>query len=130
MLTQTLLPYLRRSNAASVVNISFIIGKVGNIGQSNYAASKGAILALTKSWSKEFNRKEHKVRVNSISPGFIATGMLDSVPDKFIQKVVERTPLSRLGSVDEVAKLVSFLVSDDASYINGTDISIDGGLVW
>lgn len=129
-LTQASLPFLRNSDSACVVNISSIIGKVGNIGQSNYAASKGAILALTKCWAKEFNRKEHKIRVNSVSPGFISTEMLDSVPEKFIQKVVERTPLSRLGSPSEISQVVAFLLSDESSFINGSDISVDGGLVW
>ena len=121
---------LRESDTPSIVNVSSIIGNVGNIGQSNYSASKGALVSLTKTWAKEFNRKEQKIRVNSVSPGFIATEMLKSVPEKFLNKVTEQTPLGRLGTARDVADVVAFLLSDEAKFINGADVPVDGGLVW
>lgn len=130
LITKSLLPLLRESDIPSIVNVSSIIGNVGNIGQSNYSASKGALISLTKTWAKEFNRKEHKIRVNSVSPGFIATEMLKSVPEKFLDKVTRQTPLGRLGTAKDVADAVVFLLSDEARFINGADMPIDGGLVW
>lgn len=130
LITQSVLPLLRESDKPSIVNISSIIGNVGNVGQSNYSASKGALSSLTKTWAKEFNRKEHKIRVNSVSPGFIATDMLTSVPEKFLNKVTAQTPLGCLGTPNDVAKAVLFLLSDEASFINGADVAVDGGLVW
>ncbi|MAC34679.1 MULTISPECIES: SDR family oxidoreductase [Idiomarina] len=130
LITKSLLPLLRESDTPSIVNVSSIIGNVGNIGQSNYSASKGALVSLTKTWAKEFNRKEQKIRVNSVSPGFIATEMLKSVPEKFLNKVTEQTPLGRLGTARDVADVVAFLLSDEAKFINGADVPVDGGLVW
>ncbi|AAV81385.1 SDR family oxidoreductase [Idiomarina loihiensis] len=130
LITKSLLPLLRESDTPSIVNVSSIIGNVGNIGQSNYSASKGALISLTKTWAKEFNRKDHKIRVNSVSPGFIATDMLRGVPERFLNRITEQTPLGRLGMASDVADAVVFLLSDEARFINGADVPVDGGLVW
>lgn len=110
-----------------IVNVSSVVGVYGNIGQSNYAASKAGVIGLTKTWAKEFGRKG--IRVNAVAPGFIKTPMTDKVPDKVIEYMVSKTPLSRMGEAYEVANAILFLISDEASFITGHILHVDGGLV-
>lgn len=104
-----------------------MVGAAGNIGQTAYSASKAGLVGVTKSLAKELGSRG--IRVNLVEPGFIATDMTAAMTDAARERVLPNVPLGRLGSSDEVAQLVAFLASDDASYITGQCIRIDGGLV-
>lgn len=109
-----------------IVNISSVIGLMGNAGQSNYAASKAGIIGLTKSIAKELAPRG--INVNAVAPGYIETDMTDVLSEDIKGKMLEAIPLQRFGKPEDVANLVAFLVSDEASYITGQIISIDGGM--
>lgn len=113
-----------RSRRGSIVNISSISGQIGNSGQSNYAASKAGIIALTKSLASEVGKRN--IRVNAVAPGLIETKMIKDFPN--LDLIKENIPLKRIGTPTEVAGVVSFLLSNDASYITGQTISVNGGL--
>ena len=115
-------------NGGSIVNISSVSGIHGNFGQTNYAASKAGVIGLTKSLAKEMAKKN--IRVNAVAPGFVETDMTKDIP--YIRKVIVKMfiPLRRLGTVEDIAKVVAFLLSDDASYITGQVIRVDGGLMF
>lgn len=110
---------------ASVINISSIVAKMGNIGQANYTASKAGVTLLTTTACKEFGK--FGIRCNTILPGFIKSPMTDSVPDKVMQKFLSLIPLGRIGQPTEVAEVIAFLASDKSSYVNGAAIEITGG---
>lgn len=129
LLTQCVAPTMLEQGTGSVINIASIVGTDGNIGQSNYGASKGGVIAMSKGWAKELARKGDQIRVNCIAPGFIATDMTKNLPEKVIQMMESKTPLGRMGSVQDIANGVSFLASDKSAYITGQVIKIDGGLV-
>ena len=124
--TSSVLSYMRKQNGGRIINISSVIGETGNIGQANYAASKGGIISFTKALAKECS--VDNVLVNAIAPGFIKTKMLETIPKDTLQKIISDIPLGRLGEPEEVAKLVNFLVSDDSKYITGQVLNINGGL--
>ena len=121
-------PHMEQQGKGSIVTISSIVGEYGNIGQANYAASKAAVIGMSKSWAKEFARKGIPVRVNSVAPGYIMTNMMNSVPEKLIEEFAGRTMLKRLGKSEEVAEVIAFLASDAASYITGAVIDVNGGM--
>lgn len=127
-LTRHIGPFMERQGAGSIINISSVVGEFGNIGQSNYAATKAAIYGVTKSWAKEFARKGAAVRVNSISPGYTMTDILKTVPQELLDKFAKQTMLGRLGQPQEIAKAVLFLASEDSSYITGHNLSVNGGM--
>ncbi|CAG0914645.1 unnamed protein product [Notodromas monacha] len=110
----------------SIVNISSIVAKNGNIGQSNYAASKAGVLALSSTVAKELAR--HGIRVNSIIPGFIDTPMTEAVPDKVKDRIIPAIPLRRFGRPEEIAEVAAFLASDRSSYMTGAAVDVTGGL--
>lgn len=114
-----------------IINVSSCVGETGNAFQAVYSASKAGLAALSKSLAREVSAlsEEHAIRILSISPGFIETEMTDTVPDKFRQEYLKAIPANRFGQVNEVADVVAFLLSDKASYINGTNININGGIL-
>ena len=112
----------------SIVNISSVVGVFGNIGQANYAASKAGVIGMTKTWAKEFARKGTAVRVNAIAPGYVMTDILKTVPRNLLDDFARLTMLGRLGQPEEISKTALFLVSDDASYITGQTINVNGGM--
>ena len=109
-----------------IINISSIVGRIGNIGQSNYAAAKAGLIGLTKTLAREYARKG--VTVNAIAPGFIKTRMLDAVPDKAMESVLDRTPVGRLGDPMEIAAAALYLASPSAGFITGHVLDVNGGL--
>ena len=121
-------PYMEKQGWGSIITVSSIVGEYGNIGQANYAASKAGLIGMCKSWAKEFARKGVPVRVNVIAPGYILTDMVKTVPEHLLNQFAGQTMLKRLGEPEEVAKVIKFLASDDASYITGTVIDVNGGM--
>jgi acetoacetyl-CoA reductase len=120
------LPHMIERGYGRIVNISSVIGEIGNIGQANYSASKSGLFGLTMSLARECANKG--ITVNTVAPGFIRTEMLAAVPEEALAKVVERIPVGRLGEAEEVARVVEFLVDPDSGYITGDAYSINGGL--
>ena len=116
-----------KQRKGKIVNIASIIGLIGNAGQANYAASKAGVIALTKSCAKEFGARG--ITVNAIAPGFISTRMTEVLKEDTKQKMLGNIPLGRFGLATDVANLVLFLVSDEANYITGQVINVDGGMV-
>ena len=112
----------------SIINIDSVVGEYGNIGQANYAASKAGVIGLSKTWAKEFARKGVPVRCNAIAPGYIMTDMMKTVPEDLLKKFASLTMLGRLGQPEEIAKAALFLASDDASYVTGHVLSVNGGM--
>jgi len=117
---------MMKKRTGSVVNITSVIGSTGNAGQSNYAASKGGTEAFAKSIAKELGSRG--IRVNCVAPGFIQTEMTDVLDDKQKESLTDQLPLSRLGTTDDVAQAVAFLISDASSYITGQTIHVNGGM--
>lgn len=126
MLMQLLTRTFLRAENASIVNISSVVGLMGNAGQVAYSASKAGIIGATKSYAKEMASKN--VRCNAVCPGFIATDMTDALDDKVKESYLSSIPLKRFGTTSEVANLVNFLLSSASSYITGETIKVDGGI--
>ncbi|MBN8706555.1 MAG: 3-oxoacyl-ACP reductase FabG [Bacteroidetes bacterium] len=110
-----------------ILNASSVVGIYGNFGQSNYVATKAGVIGMTKVWARELGRKG--ITVNAVAPGFISTDMIATVPEKVIETLKEKTPLGRLGMPEDIANAYLFLASDEASFINGHCLSVDGGLI-
>ena len=127
--TRAVAPLMMEAGKGAVVSISSIVGLDGNIGQSNYAATKAAVVSMTRGWAKEFARKGAKVRVNAVSPGYTRTPMIATVPEKVLEPIIARTPLGRLAEVRDIASAVLFLASDESDFITGQVLRVDGGLV-
>jgi 3-oxoacyl-[acyl-carrier protein] reductase len=109
-----------------ILNASSVVGIYGNFGQTNYAASKFGVIGFVKTWARELGPKG--IRCNAVCPGFIATSILESIPDRVLSQLTDRVPMKRLGRPEEVASVYAFLASDEASYINGAVIEVAGGL--
>jgi len=116
-----------KNKAGSIINITSVVGIIGNAGQANYVASKAGIIGLTKSLAKEFGSRH--IRVNAIAPGFIETEMTDQLPDNVKQGYLEQVPLKEFGSTQDIANACLFLASEDAKYITGQVINVNGGMV-
>lgn len=127
-LTRFVGPVMQEQGQGSIINISSVVGEFGNIGQANYAATKAGVIGMTKSWAKEFAMKGAQVRVNAISPGYTMTDILKTVPQELLDKFAKQTMLGRLAQPEEIAKAALFLASDDASYITGHNLSVNGGM--
>lgn len=127
-LTQLVGPQMMENGKGSIINIASIVGEYGNVGQTNYSATKAGVIGMTKTWAKEFARKGANVRVNSVSPGYINTEMMQSVPEKVLEGMRAKTMLGRLGEPSEIANACLFLASDESSYITGHNLSVNGGM--
>jgi len=125
--TKAVAPIMVENKYGKIVNTSSVVGLYGNFGQTNYVATKSGIIGMTKVWARELGRKG--INVNAVAPGFIATEMVGTVPEKVIEMLKEKTPLGKLGDPEDIANAYLFLVSDEAKYITGTVLSVDGGLV-
>ncbi|WP_206808549.1 3-oxoacyl-[acyl-carrier-protein] reductase [Paradesulfitobacterium ferrireducens] len=125
--TKAIVPVMAAQGYGRIINASSVVGLYGNIGQTNYAATKAGVIGLTKSWAKELGKRG--ITVNAVAPGFIVTDMTAKVPEKVLKLMEEKTPVGRLGQVRDVAYAYLFLASEEAGYINGTVLSVDGGLV-
>ena len=123
---QTVAEHMTRQGSGAILNASSVVGIYGNFGQTNYAASKFGVIGFTKTWSRELGPKG--IRVNAVAPGFIATPILSTIPEKVITEMEHRVPLRRLGQPEEIANVYAFLASDEASYINGAVIEVSGGM--
>lgn len=124
--TQAVVPHMIKQGSGRIINTSSIVGRMGNFGQTNYAASKAAVIAMTQTWAKELGRKG--IQVNAVAPGFIMTPMTEKMPESVLQGMKEKVALQRLGTPRDIANTYLFLASDDSSYINGAVIPVDGGL--
>ena len=125
--TQAVVPYMIKQGGGAIVSASSVVGLYGNFGQTNYAATKFAVIGMTKTWARELGK--YQIRVNAVAPGFILTEMIQKMPEKVLDGMAAGTPLKRLGTPEEVAKVYAWLASDEASYIHGAVISVDGGIV-
>ena len=115
-----------KQRSGRIVNIASVVGQMGNAGQANYSASKGGVIALTKTCAREFASRG--ITVNAVAPGFVKTRMTDVLSDEIKTKLAEQIPLGRLGEADDIARAVLFLASDDASYITGQVLPVNGGM--
>ena len=125
--TQAVAPYMIRQGGGVILNATSVVGLDGNFGQTNYVATKAGVIGMTKVWARELGG--HNIRVNAVAPGPTATEMVRSMPQKILDRFRERTPLGRLGQPRDIANAYLFLASDEASYISGAVLRVDGGLV-
>jgi 3-oxoacyl-[acyl-carrier protein] reductase len=115
-----------KQGSGVILNASSVVGIYGNFGQTNYAATKFGVIGFTKTWSRELGPKG--VRVNAVAPGFVATPILSTIPDKVLQEMTDRVPLKRLGQPEDIANVYAFLASEEAAYINGAVLEVSGGM--
>jgi 3-oxoacyl-[acyl-carrier protein] reductase len=125
--TRSVVPHMMRKGSGVILNASSVVGLYGNFGQTNYSATKAGVIAFARTWSRELAR--YNIRVNAVAPGFIATEMVQKMPEKVIQTMLSHTPLGRMGKPEDVAEAYVWLASDAASFITGAVLSVDGGLV-
>lgn len=126
-MTQAVAQIMTKQKSGSIVTLSSVVGLYGNIGQTNYAATKGGVITMTKTWAKELGRKG--VRANCVAPGFIVTPMTENLPEKVIEGMKAATPLGKMGMPEDIANAILFLASDEASFITGETLAVTGGLV-
>jgi 3-oxoacyl-[acyl-carrier protein] reductase len=125
--TQAVAPYMIKQAGGVILNASSVVGLDGNYGQTNYIATKAGVVGMTRVWARELGG--NNIRVNAVAPGLVLTEMLLSMPEEALESLKQKPPLKRIGTPEEVANLYLFLASDEASYISGEVIRIDGGMV-
>lgn len=125
---KAVVPIMIANGGGAIINAASIVGIHGNFGQTNYVAAKAGVIGMTKTWARELGPSQ--IRVNAVAPGFTATEMIATVPEKVLESVRERTPLRRLGTPQDIANAYLFLASDEASFITGITLSVDGGLLF
>ena len=126
-MTQAVAPHMVAQNYGRIITTSSIVGLYGNFGQTNYVASKAGVIGMTRVWARELGPKG--ITANAVAPGFIATDMIKTVPQEVLDRFTNATPVRRLGEPEDIANAYLFLASDEASFVNGTVLSVDGGLV-
>jgi 3-oxoacyl-[acyl-carrier protein] reductase len=125
--TRAILPHMIQNGGGVILSAASVVGLLGNFGQTNYVASKAGVIGMTRTWARELGR--YNIRVNAVAPGFIATDMVKAMPEKVLQAMIARTPLRRAGTPEDVANTYAWLASNQASFIHGAVISVDGGVV-
>jgi 3-oxoacyl-[acyl-carrier protein] reductase len=125
--TKAVAPFMIERGYGRIVQASSVVALYGNFGQTNYVASKAGIIGMTKVWARELGRKG--ITVNAVAPGFIATEMIESIPEHILKAMKEKVPANKLGTAEDVANVYLFLASDEAGFVNGAVISVDGGAV-
>lgn len=125
--TQAVAPYMIKGGGGVILNATSVVGLDGNFGQTNYVATKAGVIGMTKVWARELGR--YNIRVNAVAPGFTATEMVKAMPEKILDGMRSRTPLGRLGEPVDIANAYLFLASEEASFISGAVLRVDGGIV-
>jgi 3-oxoacyl-[acyl-carrier protein] reductase len=125
--TRAIAPQMIKQGSGVILSTSSVVGLYGNFGQTNYAATKAGLIAMTKTWARELGR--FGIRVNAVAPGFIATDIVKAMPDKVLEGMVQKTPIGRMGKPEDIAEAFLWLASEGASFVHGTVLSVDGGLV-
>jgi 3-oxoacyl-[acyl-carrier protein] reductase len=125
--TRAVVPHMIRGGSGVILNASSVVGLYGNFGQTNYAATKAAVISMTRTWARELGR--FQIRVNAVAPGFIATEMVRQMPEKVLDSMRSHTPLGRMGEPVDIANTYVWLASDAARFVHGAVISVDGGIV-
>ena len=125
--TRAVVPAMIAAKSGVILNASSVVGLYGNFGQTNYVASKAGVIGMTKTWSRELGK--YGIRVNAVTPGFIATEMVKARPEKVLQSMRDHTPLGRMGETSDIANAYVWLASDAASFVHGAVIPVDGGIV-
>ena len=125
--TKAVVPGMIEKKSGKIINLSSVVGLYGNFGQTNYAATKSGVISMTKTWARELGPKG--INVNAVAPGFIGTEMVKKMPQDVLEKMMQRTPLRRVGEPQDIANACVFLASHEADFINGAVLSVDGGLV-
>ena len=124
---QAVTPFMIRQGGGVILNASSVVGLYGNVGQTNYVATKAGVIGMTRVWARELGR--FNIRVNAVAPGFIATEMVQKMPEEILAGMKAKTPLGRLGDPRDIANAYLWLASDEASFVHGATISVDGGIV-
>ena len=125
--TQAFLPSMLKQGKGKVINTSSIAGTGGNVGQTNYSATKAGVIGMTKTWAKEFGRSG--INVNAVAPGFIETDMIDTIPVKILEQIKMMTSSPRMGTAEDVANAYLFLASNESDFVNGTVLEVDAGML-
>ena len=125
--TRAVAPHMIAAGGGVILCASSVVGLYGNFGQTNYVATKAGVIGMTRTWARELGK--YNIRVNAIAPGFIATEMVRAMPEKVLQSMVAHTPLGRMGQPEDIANAYVWLASDAASFVTGTVLSVDGGVV-
>ncbi|WP_313892352.1 3-oxoacyl-ACP reductase FabG [Psychrobacillus sp.] len=125
--TQAVVPHLIEQGHGKIINTSSVSGVYGNVGQTNYAATKAAVIGMTKTWAKEFGRKG--INVNAVAPGFTKTAMVEKMPEKVIDQMKSIISMQRLGEPSDIANAYLFLASDESNYVQGHVLHVDGGIM-
>jgi 3-oxoacyl-[acyl-carrier protein] reductase len=125
--TQAVVPHMIRGGGGVILNATSVVGLDGNFGQTNYVATKAGVIGMTKVWARELGR--HNIRVNAVAPGFTLTEMVRQMPERILERMVAHTPLGRLGQPRDIANAYLFLASDEAAFISGAVLRVDGGIV-
>jgi 3-oxoacyl-[acyl-carrier protein] reductase len=125
--TRAVVPHMIRGGGGVILSASSVVGLYGNFGQTNYVATKAGVVGMTRTWARELGR--YKIRVNAVAPGYVATEILKAMPQKILDAMVEHTPLGRIGTTEDVANAYLWLASDQASFVTGHCLSVDGGVV-
>jgi len=125
--TRAVVPHMIRGGGGTILNASSVVGLYGNFGQTNYVATKAGVIGMTRTWARELGK--FKIRVNAVAPGYVATEILKAMPQKILDNMVEHTPLGRIGEPDDIANAYAWLASDQASFVTGHCLSVDGGVV-